>query len=191
MSFLAYLPQLGARLNLSHTKLNVFAVAGNSTPSSFYFFPSFNFSLVGVYMSGPFLGKIVDARGPRPLLVAAFILLLSGYSGIRGIFDAGLGEGKDLGTFRLIILVLCSFFSGVGGHAGMASAMNTTAKNFPDHLVSPTTPHILPQCVSHPSSEPSPSVSSCLVLGSQHSSFRLSRTLSFRAIHRTFYLYLR
>ncbi|KAF8505422.1 MFS general substrate transporter [Russula emetica] len=114
----AYLPQLGARLHLSHTKLNVFAVAGN----------------IGVYMSGPFLGKIVDARGPRPLLIAAFILLLSGYSGIRGIFDAGPGEGKDLSTLRLITLVFCSFFSGVGGHAGMASAMNTTAKNFPDHL---------------------------------------------------------
>lgn len=114
----AYLPQLGARLHLSHTKLNVFAVAGN----------------LGVYMSGPYLGQIVDTRGPRPLLIAAFILLLSGYTGIRGIFDAGLGGGKDLSTLRLIILVLCSFFSGVGGHAGMASAMNTTAKNFPDHL---------------------------------------------------------
>lgn len=29
--FLAYLPQLGARLHLTHTQLNVFAVAGNST----------------------------------------------------------------------------------------------------------------------------------------------------------------
>ena len=98
-------------------------------------------------MSGPFWGKIVDARGPRPLLISAFILLLSGYSGIRGIFDAGLGEGKDLSTLRLMILVFCSFISGVGGHAGMASAMNTTAKNFPDHLVSPNTPYIL--SVSH------------------------------------------
>jgi MFS family permease len=108
------------------------------------------FISVGVYMSGPFLGKIVDARGPRPLLIAAFILLLSSYSGIRGIFDAGLGKGEDLSTLRLIILVLCSCFSGVGGHAGMASAMNTTAKNFPDHLVSPTTPYILPPYVSPP-----------------------------------------
>lgn len=147
MPFVAYLPQLGARLHLSHTKLNVFAVAGNSTPSQFVFFASFNFFLVGVYMSGPFWGKIVDAKGPRPLLIAAFILLLSGYSGIRGIFDAGLGEGKDLSTLRLIILVLCSFFSGVGGHAGMASAMNTTAKNFPDHMVSLATPCILHQFV--------------------------------------------
>lgn len=30
-SFLAYLPQLGARLHLTHTQLNVFAVAGNGT----------------------------------------------------------------------------------------------------------------------------------------------------------------
>jgi len=98
-------------------------------------------------MSGPILGIIVDARGPRPLLIASFIFLLSGYSGIRGIFDAGLGKGEVLSRLRLVLLVLCSFISGVGGHAGMASAMNTTAKNFPDNLVSPTTPDILPQCI--------------------------------------------
>ena len=188
LPFLAYLPQLGARLHLSHTKLNVFAVAGNSTPSHFFLCASFNFSLVGVYISGPFWGKIIDARGPRPLLVSAFIFLLSGYSGIRGIFDAGLGEGKDLDTLRFIILVLCGFFSGVGGHAGMISALNTTAKNFPDHLVSPTTSYILLHCVSYPFSGPSQSVLSCLVSGSQRSSFRLSRTYSSQEIHRTFYL---
>jgi MFS family permease len=98
-------------------------------------------------MSGPILGRIVDKRGPRPLLIAAFILLLCGYSGIRGIFDAGLGKEEDLSRVHMIILVLCSLISGVGGHAGMASAMNTTAKNFPDNLVSPTTPDILPQCI--------------------------------------------
>ena len=113
----------------------------------------FNFILVGVYMSGPILGRIVDKKGPRPLLITAFILLLSGYSGIRGIFDAGRGEGEDLSRVRLVILVLCSLISGVGGHAGMASAMNTTAKNFPDNLVSPT-PDILPRCIQHPSSGP-------------------------------------
>ena len=31
---LAYLPQLGSRLHLTHTQLNVFAVAGNGTVSS-------------------------------------------------------------------------------------------------------------------------------------------------------------
>ena len=96
-------------------------------------------------MSGPFLGKVVDSRGPRPLLIAAFICLLSGYSGIRGIFDAGLGSGDELSRLSLIVLVLCSFISGVGGHSGMASAMNTTAKNFPDNLVSPSIPDVLPR----------------------------------------------
>jgi hypothetical protein len=38
---------------------------------------------------------------------------------------------------RLVLLVLCSFITGVGGGAGMVSAMNTTAKSFPDYFVSP------------------------------------------------------
>lgn len=96
----------------------------------------FNFTLVGVYLTGPFLGKIVDARGPRLLLIGAFISLLSGYSGIRGIYDAGLGEAAELSRVRFVLLVICSFITGVGGHAGMASAMNTTAKSFPDNFVS-------------------------------------------------------
>ena len=105
----------------------------------------FNVTVVGVYLTGPFLGKIVDARGPRLLLVGAFISLLSGYSGIRGIFDAGLGEATELSRVRLVLLVTCSFITGVGGHAGMASAMNTTAKSFPDNFVSLTNLHVLPQ----------------------------------------------
>jgi MFS family permease len=97
----------------------------------------FNITLVGVYMTGPFVGRIVDAKGPRPLLIAAFIFLLSGYSGIRGIFDAGLGDATKLSKLHLVLLVVCSFITGVGAHAGMASAMNTTARTFPDHFVSP------------------------------------------------------
>ena len=97
----------------------------------------FHITLVGVYMTGPLVGKVVDAKGPRPLLIAAFILLLSGYSGIRGLFDAGLGSAAELSKLRLVTLVMCSFLTGVGAHAGMASAMNTTAKTFPDHFVSP------------------------------------------------------
>ncbi|KAI9512757.1 MFS general substrate transporter [Russula earlei] len=114
----AYLPQLGARLHLTHTILNVFAVAGN----------------VGVYMSGPIWGKIADTKGPRSLLIVGFISLLSGYSGIHFIFDAGLGNAAELSRFRLAILILCSFITGIGANASMAAAMNTTAKNFPDHL---------------------------------------------------------
>lgn len=44
--FLAYLPQLGARLHLTHTQLNVFAVAGNGAVISCFLLciPKFNFS---------------------------------------------------------------------------------------------------------------------------------------------------
>ncbi|KAI0002902.1 major facilitator superfamily domain-containing protein [Russula compacta] len=85
-------------------------------------------------MSGPFLGKIVDTRGPQPLLVISFISLLSGYSGIRGLFDAGLGNATELSRLRFVLLVLCSLITGIGANAGMASAMNATAKSFPDHF---------------------------------------------------------
>ena len=97
------------------------------------------------------MGKIVDARGPRLLLIAAFILLLAGYSGIRDIFDAGLDNAAELSRVRLFLLVLCSFITGVGGHAGMASAMNTTARSFPDNFVSPAALHTLPTsaCLIH------------------------------------------
>jgi hypothetical protein len=51
-------------------------------------------------MSGLFWGRIGDSRGPRPLLVGAFIFLLVGYSGIRSLFDAGLGEAHELSQLR-------------------------------------------------------------------------------------------
>jgi MFS family permease len=107
--------------------------------------PFSNFILAGVYLTGPFLGKIVDTRGPRPLLITAFLVLLSGYSGIRRIFNAGLGEEAELGWLHLAILSFCSFITGLGGHAGMSSAMNTTAKSFPDSFVSTVILHVLPQ----------------------------------------------
>ncbi|KAH9180068.1 MFS general substrate transporter [Lactarius sanguifluus] len=116
--FQAYLPQLGARLHLTHTQLNVFAVAGN----------------VGMYTSGLFWGRLGDTRGPRPLLVGAFVFLLTGYLGIRGLFDAGLGNASELSQLRFVLLVMCSFFTGVGGNAGMLSAISATANSFPDYF---------------------------------------------------------
>ncbi|KAH9009957.1 MFS general substrate transporter, partial [Lactarius hengduanensis] len=113
-----YLPQLGTRLHLTHTQLNIFAIAGN----------------VGMYTSGLFWGRLGDARGPRPLLVGAFVFLLTGYSGIRGLFNAGLGNESELSQLRFVLLVMCSFFTGVGGNAGMLSAMSATAKSFPDYF---------------------------------------------------------
>jgi MFS family permease len=94
-----------------------------------------------MYLSGLFWGRIGDSRGPRPLLVGAFIFLLAGYSGIRTIFDAGLGEAQELSQLRLVLLVMCSLFTGSGGNAGMLSAINATAKSFPDQFVRSTKLH--------------------------------------------------
>lgn len=67
----------------------------------------------------------------------AFIALLVGYNGIRHFYDAGLPEGKtDIPFISFIALVVCSFMTGAGGNGGLASAMNATAKSFPDSAVS-------------------------------------------------------
>ncbi|KAA1479102.1 MFS general substrate transporter [Dentipellis sp. KUC8613] len=112
----AYAPQLGARLHLTHTQLNYVALGGN----------------VGVYTSGPIFGKLVDKYGPRPLLASAFVFLLSGYSGIRALYDAGLDEGEQLSKFHLVMLIVCGVLTGLGGNAGLTSAINATANSFPD-----------------------------------------------------------
>lgn len=89
---------------------------------------------VGVYTSGPFLGRLVDAKGPRIPLTIALVLLFTGYFGIKAIFDAGSGDPISLITF--CALAFCSYITGIGGNGGLTSAMNATAKSFPDKLVS-------------------------------------------------------
>ncbi|KAH7927046.1 MFS general substrate transporter [Leucogyrophana mollusca] len=121
----AYAPQLGARLHVSHTQLNVIGLAGN----------------VGVYSSGPVWGRIVDAKGPRIPLIGAFICLLLGYFGIRRIFDNG--ADPTISFVSLAVLIICSFMTGLGGNAGLAAAVNTTAKSFPDTARATTTGLVL------------------------------------------------
>ncbi|KAF8189660.1 major facilitator superfamily domain-containing protein [Pholiota molesta] len=120
----AYSPQLGMQLGITHTQLNIVALAGN----------------VGVYSSGPVWGRIVDTRGPRILLACSFLFLLGGYSGIRYLYDRGLPEGvASLSTIAFCGLVLSSFLTGAGGNAGLVSAVNSTAKTFPDKARASTT----------------------------------------------------
>ncbi|KAI0092889.1 major facilitator superfamily domain-containing protein [Irpex rosettiformis] len=115
--FSAYGPQLSSRLHLSHTQQNIVGLAGN----------------IGVYSTAPIWGRIVDTKGPKPLLVLGFVSLLIGYNGIRFFYDAGLPEGvTDLSLIAFCTLVVCSFLTGIGGNGGLASAMNATAKSFPD-----------------------------------------------------------
>lgn len=90
---------------------------------------------MGGYSTGPFLGKIVDAKGPRYLLAGGFIFLLIGYSGIRYIFDNGISPSKSISAIKFWSLVACSFITGVGGHGACASVINATAKSFPHEAV--------------------------------------------------------
>ena len=90
----------------------------------------------GVYLTSPLWGHIVDARGPRPLLFSGFFLLLAGYSGIRFIFNAGIPPGADtIPTSTFCALVVCKLMTGAGGNCGITSALNTSAKTFPDRAV--------------------------------------------------------
>ncbi|KAJ2914144.1 hypothetical protein MD484_g6264, partial [Candolleomyces efflorescens] len=115
---------MGAKLGITHTQLNIVALAGN----------------IGVYTTGPVWGRIVDSRGPRILLSCAFVFLLGGYMGMRFLYDAGLPQGvKDLPTMSFITLVLCSYLTGAGGNGGLTSSVNSTAKTFPDHMRGITT----------------------------------------------------
>ncbi|KAJ7600744.1 major facilitator superfamily domain-containing protein [Mycena floridula] len=124
----AYAPQLGERLNITHTGLNIIGLGGN----------------VGVYLSGPVWGRIVDSRGPRSLFVGSFILLLAGYSGIMSFYQIGLPTPTStLPGVRFALLVLCSFMTGSGGNAGLTAAINSTAKSFPDRARATTTGLVL------------------------------------------------
>lgn len=75
----------------------------------------------------------MDTRGPRPLFIIGFFGLLCGYLGIRATYDRGLLEDeKALSRVRLFTLIFCSYVTGMGGNSAMATAMNSTAKSFPD-----------------------------------------------------------
>ncbi|KAF9442283.1 MFS general substrate transporter [Macrolepiota fuliginosa MF-IS2] len=116
-NYVTWAPQLGSRLHINHTQLNIVGLAAN----------------VGVYSSGPIWGRIVDRKGPRVPLIAAFFLLLTGYSCIKLFFDAGLPEGvTTMATLNFGLLVLCSYMTGAGGNAGFTGSVNSTAKSFPD-----------------------------------------------------------
>ncbi|KAF8681109.1 MFS general substrate transporter [Rhizoctonia solani] len=117
----AYAPQLGAKLHLTHTQVNIVGIAGN----------------LGVYCSGPFWGKFIDARGPRIPLLVAFILLSFGYGGIRAFYTGAIAlpESSAAQFNRSVAaLFVLSFCTGSAGNAGITSAMNSAAKSFPDRM---------------------------------------------------------
>ncbi|GAA6001908.1 hypothetical protein JCM10207_002374 [Rhodosporidiobolus poonsookiae] len=112
-SFSAYGPQLASQLHLSSTALNVVSLSGNA----------------GVYLSGPFIGVIVDRRGPRLVLSAAAACLFAGYLGLYLFYLGGSTDGL-YAAFGLPGLALCQILTGIGGSAGLSSVIKATSQSF-------------------------------------------------------------
>ncbi|KAJ8522776.1 hypothetical protein ONZ45_g655 [Pleurotus djamor] len=124
----AYGPQLAAKLHIEQTRLSLIGLSGN----------------VGVYSSSPLWGRIVDSRGPRPLLASAFLLLLIGYSGIRMIYNAGpVDDAGTLPNYLFFSLMAFSYMTGAGGCAALNGSGNPTAKSFPNSMRATTTGLVL------------------------------------------------
>ncbi|EJF60064.1 MFS general substrate transporter [Dichomitus squalens LYAD-421 SS1] len=115
-NYVAYGPQLGARLKLTHTQINIVGLSGN----------------IGVYGTAPIWGGIVDRKGPRIMMVIAFFALLAGYLGIRHFYDSGRPDGDTISLVSFWTLVFFGFLTGIGGNGGLVGAMNATAKSWPD-----------------------------------------------------------
>ena len=87
--------------------------------------------------SNSLFGKIADSWSSHILLVCAFIFLISGYFGMKYFYDSGLPpEAKSLPNLIFGALIVCLFLVGSGGSSAYTASVNTTAKTFPDKVVS-------------------------------------------------------
>jgi hypothetical protein len=94
-------------------------------------------SVVGVYGSAPLSGRLADSRGPRVSLALSFSLLLTGYLGIKAVYDASEHSTGPAGSRTLFTLMLFELVSGAGSVLGYMAALNSVAKSFPSKIVSP------------------------------------------------------
>lgn len=83
---------------------------------------------MGVYISGPVWGLMVDKGGPRTNLLSGAVLLFVGYAGIRAFY---LGQIPYTGTASLWLLCFFTFLTGCGSSAGLSGGLNTAAKARP------------------------------------------------------------
>lgn len=107
--FSSYSPQLQERLHLSSTAINVVGVMGN----------------MGVYLSGPIWGRLVDRTGPRPALLIGALLVLAGYGGLSLSYERRIWQNTSLAFLSFL-----SLLSGLGNSAAFTAAMNAQAKSW-------------------------------------------------------------
>ncbi|GAA5906019.1 hypothetical protein JCM8208_006319 [Rhodotorula glutinis] len=110
----AYAPQLANRLGLSSTQTNLVGAAGN----------------LGVYLSSPFIGRIVDRRGPKPTLILAAVALTGGYLVVRAFYTSGDDPAGLYARLGVPGLVAAELLTGIGSTAGLSSAGNSVARSF-------------------------------------------------------------
>lgn len=107
--FSSYSPQLQERLHLTSTQINIVGVMGN----------------MGVYLSGPFWGRLVDRKGPKIALALGAILVAIGYGGLSVSY-----QGTVWPSTSLSALGMFSLFSGLGNSGAFTAAMNAQAKSW-------------------------------------------------------------
>ena len=105
---------------------------------------------VGVYGSAPFLGRLADSRGPRLSLALSFLLLLTGYLGVKGVYDASGDHAERAKGGTLSILILFGLLTGIGSNAGYSATLNTVAKSFPNKIVSSSSGPLLLTVLTQP-----------------------------------------
>ncbi|TPX59543.1 hypothetical protein PhCBS80983_g02411 [Powellomyces hirtus] len=102
--FSAYATTLG----YTQTQTNVIASAGG----------------LGMYLSGPVIGKLVDTYGGRKLALASALSLGAGYAGLAYTFNSGLSFIWAAAAYSLV---------GLGSAGSYNSALTTNVRTFPVH----------------------------------------------------------
>ena len=78
------------------------------------------------------------------------MLLLTGYLGTRGVYDASEGSKEPAGDGALFVLILFGLLSGIGSNAGYSAALNAVAKSYSSKIVSPNSEPVSNTDHTHP-----------------------------------------